>query len=66
MQDRFYVDAGVIAPTYGVRRDTLLRWAREGLIPCVRVAGGRRILFDAQEVDEFMHQRPQQEGRHAV
>jgi hypothetical protein len=43
-------DARQLAPRYHVTAQTLLAWARRGVIPCVR-AGQRPVLFDPVAVD---------------
>lgn len=49
-----WVSAQVIAETYGVSKSTVLRLARRGVIPSVRVGGQRR--FDLHAVEEVFLQ----------
>lgn len=49
------VNASVIANRYGVSPDTVVRWARERRVPCVRPS--RRVLrFCIDDVDAALFQ----------
>ncbi len=37
----------------GIKYDTLLRWAREGIVPSSK-PGGQRVLFRKKALDEFL------------
>ena len=43
------------AELLGVKRDTLIGWARDGTIPCRRA--GRKYLFAEPELCEWVEQR---------
>jgi len=47
------VPASVIAEEWGVTRAAVLNWAKQGLIPSMRL-GKRCIRFDADEVREAL------------
>jgi len=60
------VTAKTLAEEYGVRRETILRWAREGLIPSLRISRGvtrfdpgevRRVLTEAGQMATAIQDR---------
>jgi hypothetical protein len=55
-----YVDAGVVGQHFQRKRETILGWAKRGLIPSHRL-GKRIILFDLAEVADAIKRR----GRNA-
>ncbi len=44
-----------VAQMFGIARKTVLVWARQGQIPCVRV--GRFVRFDPAEIDRWLDSR---------
>ena len=55
------VPASVIADRYGVSVETVVRWARERRVPCVRPS--RRVLrFRIDEVDAALTRPARAEG----
>jgi predicted site-specific integrase-resolvase len=56
-----YFNAQTLAPRFHVTAATLLRWARRGVIPCLR--GSRRpVLFDAEAVEQALRARAARQG----
>ncbi len=56
------MDAEQLAKRLGVSPDTVLTWARRGIIPRRRVVGVRRIQFNLAEVVRALQDR----GREVV
>jgi excisionase family DNA binding protein len=54
VHERRLIDAGELADEFGVTRQTILTWRRDGLIPCEIV--GRTYRFDLQAVRESRRQ----------
>jgi predicted site-specific integrase-resolvase len=51
-----YLDARALADRFHVTPPTILRWARAGMIPCLR-AGRRPVLFDPEQVEQALRAR---------
>ena len=47
-----FVTATFVAELYGVRSDTVRRWARDGLIPAVVLPSGQ-VRFRREDVENF-------------
>jgi excisionase family DNA binding protein len=56
------VNAKTIADEYQKPKSTIQRWARKGLIPCIRM-GWRTLLFDPEAVHRALLKKtvPEQE-----
>lgn len=56
------VDAGAVARRFGVKRQTVLRWARIGWVPSERYPGCHSVLFDLKEVEAALQKRFHRKG----
>jgi predicted site-specific integrase-resolvase len=51
-----------LAERYGVCFETVLRWARQGWLPCERLTA-KTLRFDLDEVDKAIHERSKERHR---
>ncbi len=51
-----YVNAENIGQKVGVKASTIKKWARGGIIPCLRLTG-RVLRFDPEAVEQALAQR---------
>lgn len=51
-----YLSAGELGDILGVNLNTILVWARKGIIPCLRLSS-RVIRFDISEVEAALRER---------
>jgi len=57
-----YLSAGELGDILGVNLNTILVWARKGIIPCLRLSS-RVIRFDMDEVEAALREKANQSER---
>ena len=57
-----YLSAGELGDILGVNLNTVLVWARKGIIPCLRLSRSV-IRFDMKEVESALRERAAQSER---
>lgn len=57
-----FLSAGEVGDILGVNLNTVLVWARKGIIPCLRLSS-RVIRFDMDEVEAALKERADQSER---
>lgn len=57
-----YLSAGEVGDIIGVNLNTILVWARKGIIPCLRLSS-RVIRFDMEEVEAALREKSEKESK---
>jgi len=55
-----YLSAGELGDILGINLNTVLVWARKGIIPCLRLSS-RVIRFDMKEVEASLREKSKKE-----